>query len=814
GDSFFAVFPTPAGALRTAVDAQRSLAGHDWPHGGALRVRMGMHTGEGVLGGDDYLGIDVNLAARIAAAGHGGQVLLSEATRGLVEHSLPDGVALRDLGEHQLKDIAHSERLHDLAIEGLPSEFPPPRTLDVPWNVPAQRTRFIGRERELRIIAGLLGTSRLLTITGSGGSGKTRLAIQVASSVRGDFPDGVVFVDLAPLTDPALVPSSIAVAARIPEQAGIPIEESLGQQLRDRDALLILDNFEHLTEAAPVVAGLLDAAPQLHILVTSRVSLRLIGEQEFSLLPMAVPSPDTPIERLAEAEAVALFVERARAVEPSFTLSEEDARAVSELCTRLDGLPLAIELAAARVRALSPPAILERLGSRLHLLGGGPRDAPARHRTLTEAVRWSDELLDQPASRMFRRLSVFAGGWTLEAADAVANPDAELGVDTIDVTEALLDHGLIRRDGDRFRMLETVRAYAADALADQGDEIRERHARFILDLVEQAEPRITNPDEHDTLAELSREHDNLRAALRWSREHDLTTGLRIGSAAWRFWHLGGHLAEGRATMEELLGAPGTRAPEMRAHRALGLVAVAALAYWQIDYAAARTAYEEAIAIARPVGADAQLGDAIYGLAFVTMIQGDVEGSAVLHTEARRVFERLGEPRRLAASTMSQGMVLRTRGDLASAEALLEEALGRFVELGDLWGAATSCGAIGQVHTASGDYDRAAEAYLRSIGYGEQIGDDTGIAVALQGLATIAGRGGNHETALLLSAAGDTLTRVKDARAPAVLLDLDDARAVAEPMIGAEETTRMWERGRGLDRDAAVKLARDRFGGAP
>ncbi|MDQ4005596.1 MAG: tetratricopeptide repeat protein, partial [Actinomycetota bacterium] len=634
--------------------------------------------------------------------------------------------------------------------------------------------------------------------------------IQVAAIVRDEFPDGVAFVDLAPLADAGLVPSSIAAASGIQEQAGVAIEETLRRRLADREALLILDNFEHLTDAAQIVSGLLDAAPELRTLVTSRVNLRLIGEREFPLPPMEVPPRDAPVERLTQGDAVTLFVERARAVEPAFTAMEEDVRAIAELCARLDGLPLAIELAASRVRALSPSAILERLGGRLHLLAGGPRDAPQRHSTLAEAIRWSDELLDEAASAMLRRLSVFAGGWTLESADAVANPESELGADTLDLTEMLLEHGLIRREAERFRMLETVRAYADERLGDEGEEVRKRHARFFLDVAEGAEPRITNPFEHDTLAELSREHDNLRAALRWSVEHDLGTGFRIGAALWRFWHLRGHLAEGRIAMERLLGAPGGEAPELRVERARGLVALAGVVYWQNDYAAARAAYQEALTIAREMGADEPLGDAIYGLAFLTMVGGDAETAAALHAEARVVFERLGEPRRLAGSTMSQAMVLTHQGEFAAAERCLKEALPRFIELGDIWGAATSAGALGQVHQRQGNFDLARERYLESIAYGERIGDDTGIAVAIQSLSAIAGHGGDHETALLLYAAGEALTEAKGGRAPGTLLTIVDPRPVAEPVLGAAETERVWQRGRALGRDGAVALARTKF----
>jgi class 3 adenylate cyclase len=386
GDAFVVVFPTPGGALRAAVDAQRDLARTD------VRVRMGLHTGEGRLGGDDYVGIDVNRAARIAAAGHGGQVLLSDATRSLVEHHVPDGVTVRDLGDHRLKDIDHAEHLFDLIIEGTPSDFPPPRTLDArPNNLPLQLTSFIGRETEIAETVRLVGEHRLVTLTGPGGTGKTRLALAVATEVLPSFSDGAFFVDLSPLTDPRTVPSTVVRALGAKEDPGRPPLDMLSDHLAEMELLLIPDNVEHLLEAAPLLEQLLAAAPRLRVLATSRTPLGLYGEQELLVPPLAIPDPRHPPELhvLSRYEAVALFVERAREARHDFDLTSENAPAVAEICARLDGLPLAIELAASRIKVLSPHAILSRLGQGLDLLATGARNLPERQRTLRRAIEWS-----------------------------------------------------------------------------------------------------------------------------------------------------------------------------------------------------------------------------------------------------------------------------------------------------------------------------------------------------------------------------------------------------------------------------------------
>src|SRR5829696_8711081 len=477
GDAFFVVFTSPAAAVRAAVAAQLALAAHDWSPGPPVRVRMGLHTGEGTRGGDDYAGLDVHRAARIADAAHGGQVLVSGTTRALVEQTLPDGATLRDLGPHRLRGLAEPERLHQLAGGGLADEFPPPRTLDArPGNLPHQLSSFVGREAEIAEVERLLGETRLLTLTGPGGSGKSRLALAVAADLLPRFQDGAWFVDLAPVADPALVPAAVANTLGVPEAADRPILDGLKQHLRDRELLLVADNFEQVAEAGPVLEELLGAAPRVRAIVTSRMVLSLQGEQEYAVPPLPVPDPDRLPRDLAELEAMAavrLFRERAAAASPRFVLTAANAPVVAEVCARLDGLPLAIELAATRTKVLTPEQILDRLKRRLALLTSGPRSLPKRQQTLRAAIAWSYDLLDEAERRLFARLSVFTGGWTFEAAEAVCEPEA-FGLDALDGLTSLVDQSLVRRvelpgRPARFSMLETIREFGLEQLEASGE---------------------------------------------------------------------------------------------------------------------------------------------------------------------------------------------------------------------------------------------------------------------------------------------------------------------------------------------------------
>jgi predicted ATPase/class 3 adenylate cyclase len=815
GDSFFAVFPTPGGAIRAAVAGQRGLAEHDWSHGRPLRVRMGMHTGEGVLGGDDYLGVDVNLAARIAAAANGGQVVLSGTTRALVEHALPDSVTLRDLGSHRLKDIDHAQRLHDLVIDRLPSDFPPPRTLEVPTNLPAQRTGFIGREREVVRVKELARGPGLLTLTGPGGSGKTRLALQAAGELLDDYPDGVFLVELAPITDPRLVPSSMADSVGVRAEGARPVFDTLRDYLRGREMLLVLDNFEQLLEGARVVAGLLAASPRLRILVTSREPLHLTGEQELAVPPMSLPEtgkPSTP-EHLMRYEAVALFVQRGMAVDPGFRVTEANAPAVAELCLRLDGLPLAIELAASRVKLLSPEAILERLERRLELLTGGPVDLPARQRTLREAIGWSHDLLDEPERALFRRLSVFAGGWTIEAADAVGNPGTEPGRDVLEVLGSLVDKSLVTRvptasAAVRFGMLETIREFGAEQLdaAAEAEATGDRHASHFLAAAEAAEAHLRGIQRKRWLDDLELEHDNLRTALRRAiGAGDAAVGLRLVAALWRFWHLHGHLAEGRRWAEEVLALPA--ASGRTAERARALTALGGLVYWQEDVPATRRAYDEALAIARELGDRSAEAEGIYNLGYVPAYEGDISGAVVMFEESRAMFEELGIRRGVADTLWILGIAARLEGDLSRSRALAEESLRLHRQAGDLFGATDGLHTLGRTALAQGDMATAAWSFLEALDNDEQVGNRTGMAVVLDNLAAKASAEGQHLRALRLAGASEAIKEVAGGHAPPPLIDLPDPREAAREALGESAVQAAWEEGRAMSLEEAISLAR-------
>ncbi len=491
GDSFFVVFPSAPDALTAAIDGQRALAAGSFPHGvRPVRVRMGLHTGLGIVSSGSYVGNDVNRAARIAAAANGGQVLLSSTTVALVADSLPPGVRPRDLGEHRLKDL-RPEHLAILEIDDLPADPRPIRSLDNrPNNLPTQVTSFVGRATELAETTAQLGSTRLLTLTGPGGTGKTRLSLQLAAAAAEAFPDGVYFVALEPIREPALVAPTIAGVLGVAEEPATPIGTRLASWIAERRLLLVLDNFEQVIEAAPVIAELLRATTNLKVIVSSRAALRVSGEQEYPVPGLPTPPDPTALagydraqlsgaeratdpETLGGYESVRLFVARAGAVKPGFHLTPDNAAAVAGIVARLQGMPLAIELAAARIKLLPPESILIRLGDQLAALGGGARDLTERQQTLRGAIAWSYDLLDQPGARLLRRLSVFAAGCSLVEAEQVCGPPDELGVDVLDGIGVLVDQSLVRAEevaGEpRFRMLETIRAFTSEQLDASGE---------------------------------------------------------------------------------------------------------------------------------------------------------------------------------------------------------------------------------------------------------------------------------------------------------------------------------------------------------
>jgi len=816
GDSFFAAFPTPAAAVRAAVAAQRGLFFHGWSHGRPLRVRMGMHTGEGVLGGDDYIGMDVNQAARIAAAAWGGQVLLSEATAILVQRTLPQGVALRSLGPHRLKDLDRHEHLYDLVIDGLQSDFPLPRTLEVPSNLPAELTSFVGRESEVHRVKTLLSTTRLLTLTGPGGTGKTRLALRVAEELSTDFRDGVFLVDLAPISDPALVVSTIAATLQIREEGWErPVRESLEDHLRDRRLLLVLDNFEQVLGAAPVVAELLRTAPSLKVLVTSRAPLRVRGEQDVPITPLNVPDPDRlpALEDLARNEGVALFVQRAAAAAPDFGLTDVNASLVAAIVGRLDGLPLAIELAASRAAILGPAAMLQRMERRLPLLTSGPRDVPARQRTLRAAIGWSYELLSESERILFRRLAALIGGATVEAAAAVCDPDGNMGIDTLEGLSALMDNSLVHTiqtpaDHLRFGMLQTIREFGMERLEAEDDApmIRRRHADWFLRLAEAAEPNFRGPELDRWLQALQIEHDNLRAALRWAIENDeADIGLRLAASLWRFWHLGGYLSEGRLWVGAVLSLPSAAAPTVA--RARALAAAGGLAYWQHDAPAVRSAYEEALAISSHLGDEVEMAEATYNLAFAYGLERGRARARELFLQSRQMFEGLGNKRGMADALSFLSNFTRHEGDVSGARSQAEESLRMHQEVGDLFGLMDSLHELGRAALDMGDLDIARSCFMQSLDVLAPLAYRTLVAIVIDHLAAEAIKRGRPLRAVRLGGASEALKEAAGGHAPPEFMDLPDPRVVVRPSLSDEQIASAWEEGRALSLHEAVAYAR-------
>jgi predicted ATPase/class 3 adenylate cyclase len=755
GDSFFVVFQSAPAAVEGAGEAQRALETHDWPDGERVRVRMGLHTGEGKLGGDNYIGIDVHRAARIASAGHGGQVLMSGSTRALVEGRLPDGFSLRDLGKHRLKDLENPENLFQLVVAGLPDEFPPVRTLDArPNNLPSQLTSFVGRAREIEGIKEALGGARLLTMTGPGGTGKTRLSIQVGMELLGTFEHGVFFVPLAPIEDPSLVPSTIAHTLGLAEETR-PIMETLTDYLRDKEMLLILDNFEQVTEAAPAVADALHAAPRLTCLVTSRAVLHVTGEQEYPVPPLELPDVAhlPPLEVLSQYEAVSLFIQRAKAVHPGFVVTDDNAPAVAEICARLDGLPLAIELAAARVRVLSPDAILARLQDRLALLTGGARDLPRRQQTLRDAIGWSYDLLDEPERILFARLSTFVSGCGLDAAEAVCAPD--LGIDILDGLSSLVDKSLLRRlDTDagepRFRMLQVMREYAMERLAEskEAEEVHGRHAQFFLELAETAEPHLLGPEQARWLDTVELEHDNLRSAIEWFKKEDVTRALRLAAAVWRFWQIRGFLQEARQRLTELLEKPG--AGDDSVVHARALEAAGGVYYWMADFEVARKFYERTLEIYRALGDRAQQANALYNIGFTYSAPSvDHEQARVLIGEALSTFRELGDRSGEAKCLWGLSWSSWLQKDYDLARTYLLEAEAAFRELRDPFSLGWVLHTLALIAIEDGRFEDARSNLVEGLNLFGDARDLSGITLLLGDFAWLAERQGFRDRALRL-----------------------------------------------------------------
>jgi predicted ATPase/class 3 adenylate cyclase len=811
GDGTQSAFAVAPDALAAAVAAQQALRAEPWPElHGSLRVRMALHAGEATPQDADYLAAPLNRLARLLDIGHGGHVLLTQAVQQLVRDDLPHGVALRDLGEHHLRDLEQPDHIFQVLHPDLLADNPPLlRPRDRRHRLPATFTPFLGRSSDLGILAGWLCSQRvrLLTLTGPGGVGKTRLAIQVAEAVADDFSDGVVFVDLAAVTDFTLVPAAIATALEIRDQPGRTLMETVAEILRDRRLLLILDNFEHLLEATQTVMRLLETAPGLKILATSRTRLNLVPEQEYSVAPLKTPGLDAlpGLGSLEAFDAVRLFVSRAQAYKPDFQITPENASAIASICIRLDGLPLAIELAAARVKVLPPPALLARLERRLPLLTGGSRNLPARQRTLRDAIAWSYDLLDGEEQDLLRRLSAFVGGWTLEAAEAVVGLDS--GLDVLGGLGSLVDKSLVRVEEDRieprYSMLETIREFALERLRETGQDltIRDCHAAFYLSLAETAEPQLIRADQQEWLDRLEADRANLTAVLGWFLEKNHgEEGLRLAAALKRFWAQQGPYAEATRWLAIFLQP----AESVQQIRARALEAAGFFAHWEGHYEQSLTYYQEALAIFRQLGDTNGEAQVLQDLGSLAIDQGDRDHAQTLLRQSRAIAERAGDLNGVAGAIALLGVASSAAGDHEQAGVYFAEAADRYRALGNVASLVDATGDGGYVAALRGDLITAEGFLAESLPLADELDYGMRVGWALMSLGHVAAAKGSAAQAVrFLAAAGTTFKTIGEVMRPSAQDRYDQALAEQRQLLGEAAFAAAWEQGHRLSRPQAV-----------
>ncbi len=749
GDSLFMVFTSASGAINTALDFQREICQTEWSPTNKLVVRMGLHTGEVDLRDGDYYGSAVNRAARIRALAHGGQILISDVARALAAEQMPEGSSILDLGEHRLRDLAQIERVYQLVHPDLPKDFPPIRSLsNQPNNLPQQVTSFIGREKEITEVSKLLKSNKLVTLLGTGGTGKTRLSLQLAADNSDGFKDGVWFAELAPLSDPKLVANTVADIFGLKEQPGLTSTANVVEALRDKNLLLVLDNCEHLVDPSAKFADqILRNCSGIVILVTSREALNIPGEAIYRVPSLALPDPkkkQTP-KSLSHFAAVQLFIDRAEKALSTFVVTNENAPALASLCYQLDGIPLAIELAAARVRSLSVEEIDRKLDQRFRLLTGGSRTAMPRQQTLRSLVDWSYDLLSEPEKLLLQRLSVFSGGWVLEATESICADDVVEEWELLDLLTSLCDKSLVvfeqSAGSTRYRLLETVRQYSRDRLLESGDVAtwRQRHLAYFEALGEEARPHLRGASQKEWLIRLESEHDNLRAALTWSFEEPSSraSGLRLAAALWRFWCLRGHFSEGRQWIERALACdPGTE-PDVRARALNGAGNLAEL---QMDAEDARSKHMESLGISQGLNDRWSAAMSLNNLGNTYGNTGEIDIAAQYWGRALEIWRDLerqgtiGDLRGFAATLDNLGNIAFNKGDSATAKTYYEECLAIRRQLGNIYGVACSLLNIGTLAHSLGNHSEAWGEFRECLADFNELEDPLGIAYSLEGLA--------------------------------------------------------------------------------
>ena len=847
GDSFFVVFSSARDAVAAAVDAQRALATEAWPDGAQIRVRMGIHAGEASRSGGSLVGLDINRAARIAAAANGGQIVVSEAVGTLVGAGLPADASLRSLGSHRLKDLGEPQPLLQVLAPGLPDEFPPLRSIDArPNNLPTQLTSFVGRERELAEAGALLAANRLVTMTGPGGTGKTRLSLQVAANAAEDFPDGTFFVALETVREPILVPSRLAAAIGLADAAGRSTTDVLEDWLTGKAVLFVLDNFEQVIGAGPIVADLLRKVPGLKVLATSRAPLNVYGEQEYPVPGLPTPPDPSQLTALEQAqlpadartvtpaslatyEAVSLFIARARSVRPGFAVTNDNAPAVAAICARLHGMPLAIELAAARVKLLSPDAILKRLEDQLGVLAAGSRDLPERQQTLRGAIAWSYDILDEPCRLLLDRLSVFAGDIELDAAEAVCGPASELGQDPVDGLLSLANQSLLRTIEDpnqpRFEMLDTIREFAGEMLAMRGQqlELERRHGRWALDFATAASAQLSGDDQAMWLERFEHAHDNLRVAMdRAAARADAEIAIGIAFHTWRFWQKRGHLYEARRRLDAMVAAPWSRDdPRLRARL---LEALGGVCWWQGEPRPMKVAYAETVEIWRALEDKGELANALYNYSFSFTVpaerapdRGEIpetdpggEGRRALE-EALAIYREIGDERGEANVLWGLGNMRYFSFAIAPEDTGLEEfqlALEKFRRVGDRTMEAWSLHQLGSAYLRLGQLDESQALLLDALRLFKKASDTTGLTLAFDDLSSLAVAQGDLERAAKLWGAARNLTNTTGAGLAAFVDDAIeyDARPNVRRELAPEQLTEIGSVGAAMPLDDMIEYA--------
>ncbi|MGE5170288.1 MAG: ATP-binding protein, partial [Rudaea sp.] len=816
GDGLCAVFDDPLHAVEAALAFQNALADPARTGGLQLHARCGIHVGVAQKRDNDYFGNTVNRAARIMSAGNGGQVLLSQAVVDLVRGRLPDALSLRDLGSVRLRDLSQPERLYQLLHTTLRADFPALRSLEAtPNNLPLQATSFVGRELELAEAGEALSRTRLLTLVGAGGIGKTRLSLQLAAEVLDDYPDGAWFVELAPIADERLVVQAVATTLGVKEDPGVALADVLVRWAADKRLLLLLDNCEHVLTACATLAGqLLRGAAGLRMLASSREPLRIPGEVTYPVPALRVPGPGGAHGDVAYADyaSVRLFADRATAVLPTFRLTEGNGRTIGEICRHLDGIPLAIELAAARTRALPIDAIAARLGDRFRLLTGGSRTALPRQQTLRALIDWSHDLLADPERVLLRRLSVFAGGWTLDGAEAVCAGGEVERDDILELIAGLVDKSLAVADvgSGRYRLLETIRQYAGEKLGASGEApaVIERYVEFCLGFAEEMQGKFHGAEQGSTLARVDIEHENLLSALAACAglSDGGPKGLRLVNALKTYWFSRGQLPLGKRLTKEALDTPGARRRDRP--RSVALFGLGQFCSFSGEYDEAIGYLEEGLAIARELGDKDRIAATLQPLAFAEFGRGRLDDARRHSEESLAIARAVGKPDQIAAALNAVAQMRRAQGDLAGAEPLYDEVVAVARELGDRELVAIGLLNLAMVYIARSAHRSARLALQEIIAIASETGSMPVGQSALEVAAGLAGVLGEHDLALRLYGAAEANTmRTGIVRDPADDAFLQPLIAAARDALGSARASEAERRGRDAGYEPALSEAR-------